>query len=163
MSGQKKYVYISFHLSPHIQLSLICETKNMDAYNKILNEYENRLKNFQYGYVTTVPDIEVNDTFPSKPPAQYQSLFDCRLQLLLHEDVTIGSGETKSISTCCIIMPNHGWVLSTLSNPSLNLIFQEQYVRNIQERVRLCVTITNIENASKYLPRGICVGYLLMK
>ena len=135
----------------------------MDVYNMIWNEYENRLKNMQYGYETTMSDIEVNETFPSKPPAQYQSLFDCRLQLLLHEDVTIGSGETKSVSTCCIIIPNHGWVLSTLSNPSLNLIFQEQYVRNNHERVRLYVMITNIENESKFLPRGICVGYLLMK
>ena len=138
----------------------------MDVYNELVNgmyEYENRLKSLRLGYETSIHDVEVNQTFPCKPPDQYQSLFDCWLQLLLHEQISIESGETKVVSTCCIIMPNHGWNLTTLSSPTLPLIFQEQNVKNRDESFRLCVTITNITNENKNLPRGLCIGYLHMK
>ena len=137
----------------------------MDLYKDLMTgvfDYENWMKNIQVGYETT-RDIEVNETLPNKPPPRYQALFDCRLQLLLHENVTIDSGETKSVATTCIIAPNHGWNLSTLSNLNLNIIFREEYVKNNSERYRLYVTISNITHESKSLPNGLCIGYLLMK
>ena len=108
-------------------------------------------------------DFEVTANFPPKPPLRYQHLFDCRIQLLLKKSETIHPGECKDLETSCIILPHHGWILSTKANPALNLVFHEKYLRNELDPLRATVTkVTNIQEKSIILPKGLCVGYLLL-
>ena len=130
---------------------------------EIMQEYEQVLMNMQYDFERSKLEYEVTDSFPPKPHSKYCNLFDCRLQLLLYEDVTIESGETKKLATTCIITPNNGWVLSTKPNPALGLILQEEYIKPSLLKFRLEVTVINITMERKSLPRGVCVAYLLMK
>ena len=107
-------------------------------------------------------DYEVTANFPPKPPLKYQHLFDCRIQLLLKKSETIHPGESQDMETSCIILPHHGWILSTKANPALNLVFHEKYLRNEMVPFRATVQVTNIEEKSMKLPKGLCVGYLLL-
>ena len=40
-------------------------------------------------------EYEISNWFPVKPPYKYQCLFDCRLQLLLHQEYVIKSGSIQ--------------------------------------------------------------------
>jgi len=70
---------------------------------EIMQEYKQVLLNIQYDFEKRKLEYEYEYSFPPKPHSKYSNLFDCRLQLLLHEDQTIQSGETKQLSTTCII------------------------------------------------------------
>ena len=109
-----------------------------------------------------VNDFEITANFPPKPSLRYQHLFDCRIQLLLKKSETIHAGESKDMETSCIILPHHGWILSTKANPALNLVFHEKYLRNELNPLRATVQVTNIQEKSIILPKGLCVGYLLL-
>ena len=112
--------------------------------------------------VSNENDFEVTSNFPPKLPLKYQHMFDCRIQLLLKESQNILPGESKLLETTCIITPHHGWILSTKPNPALNLIFCEKYLRNEFEPFRVSVQVTNIQEKSVNLPKGLCVGFLLL-
>ena len=135
----------------------------MEIYETIKHEYEKSLRNMQHDFENRKNEYEVSDSFPSKLPSGYQYLMDCRLQLLLYENIAVHSGETKQVTTTCVVTPNNGWVLSTKPNPELNLFFQEEYIKPSPIRFRVMVTVTNTTNEGIYIPTGICVGYLLLK
>ena len=115
------------------------------------------------GYKTQNSECEISANFPTKPPTEYQKLFDFRMQLLLLYDTTINSGETRSLPTTCTISPNNGWFLSMVANPALSLVFHEQYISPFQNTFRVHVSVTNTSSESKHLPPTLCIGYLLLK
>ena len=135
----------------------------MEVYGNIMNEYEKSLKSMQQEFEKSKHEYEVTDIFPPKLPLGYQYLMDCRLQLLLYEDQSIHCGETKKLGTTCVISPNHGWILSTKCNPAFSLIFQEENIKPSLNKFRISVTVTNISDENINIPRGHCIGYLLMR
>ena len=106
--------------------------------------------------------IEINESFPPKLPLKFQHMFDCRLQLILKYNETIHPGDTKIMETTCTVAPHSGWIISTKPNPSLDLALHEQYIRPCSDTSRVTVTLTNTTTATKNLPSGLCIAYLLL-
>ena len=81
---------------------------------------------------------------------------------MLKHNETILPGDTKIMQTMCTVAPHSGWILSTKGNPSIDLTLHEQYIRPSSDITRVTVTITNTTTATKNLPSGFCIGYLLL-
>lgn len=133
------------------------------GYEGLICEYEKNLKNMQRENECSKNEYEVNECFPPKPPLGYQYLFDCRLKLLLYEAETINAGETKQMPTTCVIAPNCSWILSIKPNPEHSLMIQEEYIKSSLYKYRVIVSVTNITSEIKFLPKGLCIGYLLLQ
>ena len=137
-------------------------TFDLQQLENMVTTRDKRLDNVIADDDDDVNDFEITANFPPKPSLRYQHLFDCRIQLLLKKSETIHAGESKDMETSCIILPHHGWILSTKANPALNLVFHEKYLRNELNPLRATVQVTNIQEKSIILPKGLCVGYLLL-
>ena len=107
-----------------------------------------------------VMEYEINEYFPPKLPLGLQHLIDCRIQLLLKQKTTILPGEMKTVQTTCTVAPHSGWILSIKSNPNLDLCTKEMFVHPCNEPV--AIKLTNTTSYPKLLPKGICIGYLLL-
>ena len=108
-------------------------------------------------------DFNVKFDSPPRLPLQFQSLFDCRIQLLVNTTLYFSPGETIFVETNTIIHPHHGRVLQTIANEKLGMMFYEELLFDASETYRLKVKLTNLKNLNVILPSGICCGYLLMK
>ena len=110
-------------------------------------------------------NINFNVSFESPPKVslKFQHLYDCRIQLLMHNTVYLLPGETKDVETNIIIEPQHGRCLQTIANGELGLIFKEERLFDQSEPYRLKVRLINIKNQNIALPRTLCCGYLIMK
>ena len=137
-------------------------TFDLQQLENMVTTRDKRLDNVIADDDDDVNDFEITANFPPKPSLRYQHLFDCRIQLLLKKSETIHAGESKDMETSCIILPHHGWILSTKANPALNLVFHEKYLRNELDPFRATVQVTNIQEKLVKLPRGLCIGYLLL-
>ena len=114
------------------------------------------------GYKTVEYEYEISNWFPVKPPYKYQCLFDCRLQLLLHQEYVIKSGSIQTVATTCLIHPNHGYTLMVKNNPQLGLIVHEEYIHQYHETFRLFITVSNTSGENKHLACGECIAYLIL-
>ena len=127
-------------------------TFDLQQLENMVTTRDKRLDNVIADDDDDVNDFEITANFPPKPSLRYQHLFDCRIQLLLKKSETIHAGESKDMETSCIILPHHGWILSTKPNPALNLVFHEKYLRNELNPFRASVQVTNIQEKLIKLP-----------
>ena len=107
-------------------------------------------------------DIEISAVFPPKLEYSLRDIFDCRIKLYSNEGLTLNSGEMKQVPTNVFINPNNGWILSTKGNPELRLHFQEQFIRNINCRQQIYITIMNLSETKQILPIGTHIGFLIL-
>lgn len=136
------------------------------AFEDLLQQYESEVDAVE-AECRSLDDYVISNIFP--PSMSIRA--DCRMQLQLALPLPLEPGCTVSAPTTCIIAETAGTssggqprFLHSIANPNLNVLFQEQPVRPaVDGQYRLNVTISNITGERMVLPRGTCVGYLLIK
>ena len=97
-----------------------------------LYQFERSLKEIELDNQLNM-EYTISKTFPPKPAAEYQFLFDCRLKLCVYETITLTHGESSYIATTARLSPDHGWSnIYLLPNPAVNLTINEDFINTLK-------------------------------
>lgn len=104
--------------------------------------------------------LKIDNSFPMINRGWSKSLIEYRVKLLTLEPITFKGGESKMVTTNCIIDEDRDLSLYVKSNPDLNLVCEERFVPPQKQAIQ--VKLSNLDGKVKKIPSLFCVGYLIL-
>ena len=108
-------------------------------------------------------DYVINASFPKQPEKTLRHLIEYRIKLLLKEDVFIEAGESRLVTTSCMV-ERRSSDLCMLLKPPENLPFafgSEGYIHPTFHG-SVSIKLTNYWGETRHILPGTLVGYLIL-
>ena len=104
--------------------------------------------------------LKIDNSFPMINRGWSKSLVEYRVKLLTLDPITFKAGESKMVTTNCVIDEDRELSMYVKSNPDLGLVCEEKFI--LPQKQTVSVKLSNVDGKVKKIPAYFCVGYLII-